>query len=170
MAAIIRPKGEALLYAASYGFSRDFDKFAKKNPISAGRGTLVGRTLLEGKPVHIPDVEVDPEYAWSKAQKMAGFRTMLGVPLIRDGTPIGVIVLTRSTVRPFNSSHVQLVTTFADQAVIAIENARLFDELNEIPRQQTATTEVLKIISRSTFDLQTVLDTLVEVGHAAVRR
>jgi signal transduction histidine kinase/CheY-like chemotaxis protein len=162
MAAIIRPKGEALLYAASYGFSRDFDEFAKKNPISAGRGTLVGRTLLEGKPVHIPDVEVDPEYAWTKAQKMAGFRTMLGVPLIRDGTAIGVIVLTRSIVRPFNSSHVQLVTTFADQAVIAIENVRLFDELNESLRQQTATAEVLKVISRSTFDLQTVLDTLVE--------
>jgi signal transduction histidine kinase/CheY-like chemotaxis protein len=162
MAAIIRPKGEALLYAASYGFPQDFDEFAKKNPISAGRGTLVGRTLLEGKPVHIQDVEVDPEYTWTKAQKMAGFRSMLGVPLIRDGAPIGVIVLTRSMVRPFNSSHVQLVTTFADQAVIAIENVRLFDELNESLRQQTATAEVLKVISRSTFDLQTVLDTLVE--------
>jgi GAF domain-containing protein len=112
------------------------------------------------------------------AQRLAGFRTMLGVPLMRDGAPIGVMTVLRNTVHPFSKKQIDLATTFADQAVIAIENVRLFDEvqarteeLSESLRQQTATAEVLKTISRTAFDLQRVFDTLVEVrASSAVAR
>src|SRR5215468_6174568 len=130
--------------------------------IVPGRGTIAARAVLEGRTVHIPDVLADPEYTFHEAQRRGKYRTALGVPLLREGSSIGVMVLTRPTVRPFDAGHIALVSTFADQAVIAIENVRLFDELRESLQQQTATADVLKIISRSTFDLQTVLDTLVE--------
>ncbi|HLX13805.1 MAG TPA: GAF domain-containing protein [Bradyrhizobium sp.] len=161
--------GEVYRLAAHNGFSPEYQTYAEQHPISAGRGTLVGRTALEVAPVHIPDPFLDPEYTWHEGQKLAGFRAMLGVPLLREGSCVGVMAMTRTTPRPFTTRQTELVATFADQAVIAIENVRLFDEvqartrdLSESLQQQTATADVLKVISRSAFDLQTVLDTLTE--------
>src|SRR5262245_57490059 len=135
-------------------------QYMQTHPIPSGRGSVSGRTVLDGKVVHIVDVKADPDYTLIDRERFV--RTMLGVPLLREGTAIGVVVLQRSTVRPFSDKQIDLATTFADQAVIAIENARLFNELRQLLQQQIATAEVLKVISRSSFDLQVVLDTLTE--------
>jgi len=129
MTGILQPKAEFFESAANYGYSPEFAQFMEEHPLGMGRGTVVGRTLLEGKPVHIPDVILDPEYTFLDAQKVGRFRTILGVPLLRKTTPIGVIVLMRTHVRPFTAKHIALVATFADQAVIAIENVRLVKKL-----------------------------------------
>ena len=114
--------------AEAYGFSSEFMDHVRAVPVEPQRGTIHGRALLEGKIIHIPDLLADPDYTWTQAQRLGGYRTILGVPMLREGVPIGVLALTRSEVRPFTDKQIELVTTFADQAAIAIENVRLFEE------------------------------------------
>src|SRR5262245_17049926 len=164
---IWRPSGEVYKIAAAFALSAEHEEALKRLSIRPGRDTITGRTLLEGKTVHIPDVLADPKYN-SPALSIGANRTVLGVPLMREGTPVGVLVVTRSTVRPFTSKEIELVETFADQAVIAIENVRLFDEveartrqLSESLQQQTATSEVLQVISSSPGQLEPVFETML---------
>jgi GAF domain-containing protein len=155
-ASLVRPQGSVFQQLASYGYSQELNKFMETHPVYLGRGTITGRTVLEGKAVQIPDVLTDAEFTFTESVKIGGMRTMLGVPLLRDGVPIGVIMLSRRTVRPFSDKQVELVKTFADQAVIAIENNRLLNDLRQSLEQQTATSEVLQVISSSPGDLEPV--------------
>ena len=167
--AIHRPKGDAYPYVAQYGYTQEFNKYMREHPVVPDRGSVLGRAVAEGRVIQIPDVLADPEYGSSERQRIGGFRTTLGVPLLREKIPIGVIVLSRRTVRPFTDKQIELAETFADQAVIAIENVRLFDdvqartrELSESLEQQTATSEVLKVISSSSGELQPVFEAVLE--------
>jgi signal transduction histidine kinase len=168
-------------HVASYGFTPEQKEYMKQHPWKADRGSVGGRAVLEGKAVQVADIKADPEFRLMTGPGFQNVRTILGVPLLRGSTTIGALVLTRAEMCPFSDKEINLVTTFADQAVIAIENVRLFDEvqarteeLSESLEQQTATADVLKVISRSTFDLRSVLDALVasavrlceaDIGH-----
>src|SRR6516162_7264112 len=168
-AAIRLAKDGAYHHVASYGFTPEQKEYMKEHALRPDRGSVTGRVVLQGKAVHVVDTKADAEIRVTAGSGFANVRTVLGVPMLREGTPAGVLILTRSTVEPFTDKQIELVTTFADQAAIAIENARLFEEvkarteeLSESLQQQTATADVLKVISRSTFDLNSVLQTLVE--------
>ena len=157
MATITRQEGSAYYYATTYGFPKEISEYLKSVPHEPGRGSIIGRTVLEGKNIHVPDVMADPEYGHFEIQQKAGFRTVLGVPLMREGRPIGVIALQRTTVRPFNEREIELVTTFADQAVIAIENVRLFKDVQARTRE----------LAKSLDDLRTAQDRLVQTEKLA---
>jgi signal transduction histidine kinase len=148
--------------------SPQFTEFVASHPVEfGGRGTVQGRVLLERKIIHIPDILADPEYTYGEGQKIGGWRTALGVPLLREGIPIGAIALLRNSIRPFTDKQIELAATFADQAVIAIENVRLFDEVQARTRELSQSVEELSALGEvsqavnSTLDLETVLTTIV---------
>jgi two-component system, NtrC family, sensor kinase len=168
-AAIRLARGGSYHHVASYGFTPEQKDYMKHHPWKADRGSVGGRAVLEGKAVQVADVKADPEFRLMTGPGFQNVRTILGVPLLREGTTIGALVLTRSEVRPFTDKQIELVTTFADQAVIAIENVRLFDEvqartreLSEALEQQTATSEVLRVISSSPGELESVFQAMLE--------
>jgi signal transduction histidine kinase len=170
MAFIFRREGELYRVAASVGFSPETKALVEANPITPGRGTVAGRTALTANVVHIPDARLDPEYTWGEFIRVAKTPTMLGVPLLREGVPVGVVVLARDRVEPFSDKQIELVRTFADQAVIAIENARLFNELRARTDELGSSVAELKMLGEvaqavsSTLDLRAVLSTILNAS------
>ena len=166
---IFRLEGGVYRFAAGYSLDPAYLEHERRTPISPGPGTVVGRAAMSREVVQIEDAWTDPLYEQKAAVKISGGRSMIGVPLMREGEPIGVIGLARTGVDPFTQREIELVTTFADQAVIAIENVRLFEaeqqrtrELVETLEQQTATSQVLQVISTSAGDLQPVFESLLK--------
>jgi signal transduction histidine kinase/CheY-like chemotaxis protein len=158
---VYRREGTMYHIVATFGFTSELLEYMKRHPVPASRGTTTGRAALECKPVQIVDVLADPEYTFSEAQKIGGWRTVLGVPLLRDGNPIAVFALGHNTVRPFTDKEIELVTAFADQAVIAIENARLFDEIQHKSRQlEFANTYKSRFLAAASHDLRQPLHAL----------
>jgi signal transduction histidine kinase len=164
MATIRRPKGMSFLHVAGHGVPREFSESMTNRPVEPDRGTVAGRVLLEGKPIHIADVQADPDYTMMEVIR-TGFHTILGIPLLREGNPIGVIILGRTAVRPFADKQIELATTFADQAVIAIENVRLFEEIQEKSRQvEEASKHKSQFLANMSHELRTPLNAIL--GYA----
>ena len=168
-ATITRQKDGVFFRAEAYGFSDEFMDYARTVPVVADRGSAIGRALLERAAVHIPDVEADADFTFTEGRRLGGFRTILGVPMLREGVPLGVITMTRSEVRPFTDKQIELATTFADQAAIAMENVRLFDEVQAKTRDlsdalmyQTGSANILKVIASSPTDVGPVLQAIAE--------
>ena len=167
--AIMMRDGDVYRIRANYGFLDEAVQYALNNPLQSDRGSATGRAALEGRAINIPDALADPEYRAAGYHKAFGYRSIIAIPLLREGTAIGTFTLTRDEVNPFTEKQKELATIFVDQAVIAIENVRLFDEvqartreLSESLEQQTATSEVLKVISSSTGELQPVFQAMLE--------
>jgi signal transduction histidine kinase len=162
MTQILRPKDEGFYSAASYGHTGDFKARVKGLTFAAGRGSVTGRVLMEGKAVQVHDVLADSEYALTELSKASGYRTHLGVPLLREGSPIGVVLLSRTMVKPFDDKQIELAQTFADQAVIAIENTRLFDEIQDKSRQLAeASQHKSQFLANMSHELRTPLNAIL---------
>jgi two-component system, NtrC family, sensor kinase len=161
-AMITRQKDGGLFFAEAYGYSPEFIEYVRALPVERGRGTATGRALLQGRVIHIVDVLADPDYTWAEAQSLGGYRTVLGVPMLREDIPVGVLTLTRSEVRPFSEKQIELVSTFADQAAIAIENVRLFDEIQNKNRQlELASQNKSQFVSSMSHELRTPLNAII---------
>ncbi len=159
---LFRSDGDVYRLAVDYNAPPAFKAWRLEHPIRLDRSTVTGRAAMERRHVQILDARADPEYRSRESLELGGVRTMLGVPLLREGEPIGVIGMWRNEVRPFTEKQIELVTTFANQAVIAIENVRLFNETREALEQQTAISEVLRVISSSPGDVQPMLGAVAE--------
>jgi signal transduction histidine kinase len=161
-ATITRERDGAFYSAEAYGFSREFMDYIRNIPIEPERGSASGRALLEGRVIHIPDVKTDPEYTWVETQRRGDYRTILCVPMLREGVPIGVLILTRSEARPFTDKQIELVTTFADQAAIAIKNVQLFDEIQDKSRQlEEASQHKSQFLANMSHELRTPLNAIL---------
>jgi signal transduction histidine kinase len=162
MSSIVRLKGTAYEHAASCGMAPELHEYMRNFRLERGRGTVAGRVALEGQVVQVVDIETDSDYVLVDAMRRAGTRTILGAPLLREGVPIGVIVLMRKAVRPFTDKQIELVTTFADQAVIAIENVRLFDEIQDKSRQlEEASQHKSQFLANMSHELRTPLNAIL---------
>jgi two-component system NtrC family sensor kinase len=158
---IRRRDGDSYSLAATFGYKPEWRTHSERYPSTPTRGSIFGRTVIEGRTVHIPDVLKDPEYARADTRSLIGFRAALGVPLLREGNLIGIMAFQRFKPGDFTPKQIELVETFAAQAVIAIENARLLNELRQSLEQQTATADVLRVISSSPSDLAPVFQTML---------
>ena len=159
---IYQRDGGALRLAATYGFPAAYEAYMKAQVVSPSRGTLAGRTMIERDIVHIPDVLVDAEYTWHESQSRGGYRSMLGIPLLRDDIPIGVLATTRAAIKPFTDNQIRVLKTFADQAVIAIENVRLFDEIQDKSRQLAeASRHKSQFLANMSHELRTPLNAVL---------
>jgi signal transduction histidine kinase len=168
MAAIARQRDANYHVVAGYAFPPKFREYIETVPMGPGRGSLAGRVLLDGKPVHVVDVLDDPEYnlGGGAAQRIGGYRTGLAVPLLREGKPIGILFLLRTAVKPFTDKQIELVQTFADQAVIAIENVRLFDEIQDKSRQLAeASQHKSQFLANMSHELRTPLNAIIGVSE-----
>jgi hypothetical protein len=140
--------GNIYRIAARHGMTTELEEYTRQHPISPGRNTVTGRVALESRVVHVPDGLADPEYSYG-AQSLGGYRALLGVPLLREGSCVGIMAISKTIPQPFTVKQIELVTTFADQAVIAIENVRLFDqvqplrslEISDVCRRQSGAVE-----------------------------
>ena len=165
---IVMSHGDRLRFAASYRQSDDFVHFMAQRPIPLARGAATGRALTEGKIVHISDIKADTDYTYVD-ERLGEFRTILAVPMLREGTPIGVLALTCVAMRPFSEKQIELASTFADQAAIAIENVRLFDEIQEKNRQLAeASKHKSQFVSSVSHELRTPLNAIIGLTEMMV--